>query len=308
MLDETVVDKARAVPIEAVIAWRNIKLSPGKIERCGPCPMCGGTDRFAINVKKQLFNCRGCEAKGDVIDLVRHLDGLSFGKAVSMLAGHAPPRKPPPGRYTDNPADTSSLALRIWRESGDPRGTPVETYLRSRRLELPDEAANEAIRFHADCLFGSERFPAMVCLARNIVTNFPHAIQRTALSHEWTEIKRDGKTYRLTLGPVRNCAVKIDADVTAGLAIGEGLETCLAARDLGFRPCWALGSGGAIAAFPVLPGIDALTILAEIDATGANARAVKTCGTRWRGAGREVIVVWPKSGSDINDAIREVAR
>jgi hypothetical protein len=42
MIDNTLVARARA-RIESVIAERNIKLSPGKIERCGPCPMCGGT-------------------------------------------------------------------------------------------------------------------------------------------------------------------------------------------------------------------------------------------------------------------------
>jgi hypothetical protein len=87
MLD---IDKARAVRIEDVIAERNIKLSPGRVERCGPCPSCGGTDRFSINVRKQVFNCRGCGSKGDVIALVQTLDGVDFTAAVETLAGAAP--------------------------------------------------------------------------------------------------------------------------------------------------------------------------------------------------------------------------
>jgi hypothetical protein len=50
-------EQARAVRIEDEIARRGIKLR-GRVDRCGPCPMCGGTDRFAINTRKQVFNCR----------------------------------------------------------------------------------------------------------------------------------------------------------------------------------------------------------------------------------------------------------
>jgi DNA primase len=96
------IDKARSVPIEGVLAERNIKLSPGRIERCGPCPICGGTDRFSINFRKQVFNCRRCEAKGDVINLVMALDDVGFKMAVETLAGAAggqagPPRRPQRG-------------------------------------------------------------------------------------------------------------------------------------------------------------------------------------------------------------------
>ena len=59
-------EEARAVRIEDEVARRGIKLRGGN-ERSGPCPACGGDDRFAINIKKQLWNCRGCQHGGDVI-------------------------------------------------------------------------------------------------------------------------------------------------------------------------------------------------------------------------------------------------
>jgi DNA primase len=67
------IEQARAVRIEDEIQRRGIKLRGNGVDRCGPCPQCGGDDRFAINIKKQIFNCRGCGAKGDVISLVQHL-------------------------------------------------------------------------------------------------------------------------------------------------------------------------------------------------------------------------------------------
>jgi hypothetical protein len=80
------IERARQTPIESVIEERGIKLS-GKIERVGPCPHCKGEDRFSINVRKQVFNCRGCDAKGDVIALTQFLDGCDFGAAVETLSG-----------------------------------------------------------------------------------------------------------------------------------------------------------------------------------------------------------------------------
>src|SRR5215472_2532781 len=74
---EVWVDRARAVHIEDELARRNIKVS-GKTERNGPCPKCGGDDRFAINIKKQLFNCRGCKVGGDIIDFVGSTTSMAF--------------------------------------------------------------------------------------------------------------------------------------------------------------------------------------------------------------------------------------
>ena len=86
------VEQARAVHIEDELARRGIKLNGkvDKVERAGPCPRCGGDDRFSINTKKQVFNCRQCGGRGDVIDLVRWLDGVEFIEACTTLAGPSP--------------------------------------------------------------------------------------------------------------------------------------------------------------------------------------------------------------------------
>ena len=85
--------KARSVRIEEECSRRGIKLNgTGRAERYGPCPGCGGEDRFAINTKKQVFNCRGCGARGDTIALVQFLDGVDFGRACETLTGEPPPK------------------------------------------------------------------------------------------------------------------------------------------------------------------------------------------------------------------------
>jgi hypothetical protein len=136
----------------------------------------------------------------------------------------------------------------------------------------------------------------MVALFRNVCTDEPQAITRTFLD-------RDGrKIERKFLGLVGGAAVKLDPDedVLGGLHICEGVETCVAARQLGLKPSWALGSKAAIAAFAVLDGIEALTILAEPDAE----REVEACAARWDDAGREVFINRAVGGKDLNDALR----
>jgi hypothetical protein len=92
------------------------------------------------------------------------------------------------------------------------------------------------------------------------------------------------------------------------LHIGEGIESCLAAWLAGFRPVWAVGSAGAISTFPILPGIESITILGEIDDRGANYRAAHACAKRWTDAGHEALVVWPRVGGDLNDVWQEATR
>ena len=80
----------------------------GKTERDGPCPKCGGDDRFAINVKKQLFNCRGCKTGGDIIDFVRWLDDVGFVEACTTLAG------PPPNGKDRTAAEPRRVCVAIY--------------------------------------------------------------------------------------------------------------------------------------------------------------------------------------------------
>lgn len=204
----------------------------------------------------------------------------------------------------DHVAKRSALALCLWNEAQDPRGSIVANYLASRGLTLPDDVAGDVLQFHPALKYNDGFVGAMVALFRDIRTDEPCGIHRTFL---------DGggrKLDRRMLGRAKHAAIKIDADeiVTLGLIVGEGLETCLAAHLAGFRPVWALGSAGAIAAFPVLPGIEAITILGEVGDGGANHRAAQACAARWIKAGQEAFIVQPLVGDDLNDVWREAVR
>lgn len=192
-------------------------------------------------------------------------------------------------------------AVTIWQEARTPVGTLVETYLRSRCLDLPEEIAGDVLRFHARCPFGEgTTAPAMVAALRCVRTSDIVGIHRTALTPDGVKVGRK------MLGTAAGAAIMLDAEdtVSTGLNIGEGIETCLAARQLGLRPTWALGSTANIAAFPVLDGIETLTLLGELGDGGASDRACTEVGTRWHRAGRSVDIITPKIGNDLNDVVK----
>ena len=221
-------------------------------------------------------------------------------KHVLARIGGRPREYRAPSR-THSKTDNGAAAVRAWDEGIKGRRTLLERYLNeSRRLELPDDIDGRVVRFHGACPWGGERRPCMLTAFRSIANDRLVAVHRTLLSEDGRKLDRR------MLGPVGGAAIKIDSDqdVEQALTICEGFETGLAGRELGFRPVWAVGSAGAIADFPVLPGIDALTILAETDDSGANARAVRRCGNRWAAADREVILATPRVAGDMNDALR----
>jgi hypothetical protein len=192
-------------------------------------------------------------------------------------------------------------AAAIWNAASDPRGTLAETYLNvHRKLDLDDNLAGGVLRFHPSCPWRNEstgktdRVPALIAAFRSIDDGTITAIHRIALNPDGSKIDRR------MLGVVHRAAVMLDP-IGRELSIGEGIETCMAARQLGVRPTWALGSTGAIAGFPVLEGVKQLRILGE---TGAASReAIRFCAPRWKRAGRRVRIAMPEIGNDLNDEL-----
>lgn len=85
------IEEARRVKVASYCAARGIKLRPG--DQGQPCPGCGGVDRFSVNVKKNVWNCRVSGFSGDAIALAEHIDGSDFLGACEAVTG-----RPPPGR------------------------------------------------------------------------------------------------------------------------------------------------------------------------------------------------------------------
>jgi putative DNA primase/helicase len=197
-------------------------------------------------------------------------------------------------------------AIELWSEARPVHNSPAENYLACRTLTPP--AGDAVLRFHPRCPFKLEddaivHLPALVAIFNDILTNEPCGIHRTAL-------KPDGSgkadlpglgTPKKMLGRAQGAAIKLcpDADVTMGLGIAEGIESGLTAFCANWRPIWVLGSAGAISTFPVLAGVEILTIFADADPAGM--KAARACQARWPDCR---IVVPHVDGTDLNDLAR----
>lgn len=333
------IERARAVPIETEIARRGIKLRrQSRVEHEGPCPRCGGTDRFSINTAKNCWHCRGCKPDhiaGDTIGLVRWFDGVSFQQAVELLIGGNISRTggqefPPAARADSEPTDdTASIAsaLRWWRESTALDGSLGELYLRLHReiTELPPHLS-EALRYHPRCIFDKDEHgkwvyrPCMLALYRDIISNEPTGVHRVGLNPDATLIGRKA------MGRKRGSCVKLwpDEAIGHGLVIGEGIETTIAAamhikhRGTLLQPAWAAIDAPGLKGFPPLAGIEYLTVLADHDNPKRKndgtiwypgQDAARTCAKRWAKAGIDAEVLTPDhGGSDFNDLIKQIVR
>jgi putative DNA primase/helicase len=246
-------------------------------------------------------------AGGDMIALILRERGRGFRDAIvyaEQFVGQAPRQRASMVRTEAPDADVERnrrIALEIWGQAGTLAGTLARRYLDGRGIaELPSGVDGDVLRFHPACSYDGGRHPCMLALLRDIISNEPRAIQRTALTAEGS------KLGRRTLGPKAGAAIKItdNSEVAERITIGEGLETTLAGVKLGYAPAWALGDAGEVAAFPILAGVESITILVDHDISGTGQRAAVRCSERWTRAGREVFRLLPRRpGADVNDLL-----
>jgi hypothetical protein len=161
------IEEARTMPIgKALDIVAPHHAISRKTRFVGPCPGCGGTDRFSLNIRKNIFWCRKSAEGGDAIALARHVQACQFLEAVELLTG-----RPAPGRTVsevdrqarsrrvaeleekraaeaeriaaeENEFRTREIerARKIWKAAGRIEGSIAEAYLRHRGVEAPKGA------------------------------------------------------------------------------------------------------------------------------------------------------------------------
>lgn len=107
----------------------------------GPCPRCGGTDRF--HVKEESFLCRKCHPDfGDAIDYMMWLDKVDFAEATQRLTGNLAvkpiAKRQPAPKQIQQPANWRQRAEAIVRNAQtalwDDANTAAHAYLEGRGL------------------------------------------------------------------------------------------------------------------------------------------------------------------------------
>lgn len=288
---EAWVQRARDADILEEALARGAQLKRFGHEWVGPCPACGGVDRFAINPAKGLFNCRGAVG-GDAIKMIEHIEGLGFLQAVREITGEGPPgsnrRR---GKRTDpelrariqrqqehaaaererrrkeheaNERENQKRAGQIWYAAKPIDGTPAEAYLLNRGIPRPPEGWPDVFRFNPSVNYPQHgKHPALICRVDN-PRGVPNAIWRIYITNEGR--KADLVKTKRGLGPAAGCAVRIGG-IGPHLGIAEGVESALGAWFLTGRkfPVWAALSTSGLVGFNVPERVERLTIFPDGD-------------------------------------------
>jgi putative DNA primase/helicase len=242
---------------------------------------------------KVLVRCHaGCEQE-HVIEALRSR-GLWTDRRARLAARASNAERQP----AQDDAKRVEAALALWRSATPARGTLVETYLRSRRLYLPQPSP--MLRFHAGLKHPSGgRWPAMVALVTGGPDGTPLAVHRTFLAADGAG-KAPIDPAKMMLGPCRGGAVRL-ADPTDLLLVGEGIETCLAAMQATGHPTWAALSTSGMRSLDLPKEVHNVIVLADGDPAGE--AAAQHCARRWKREGRHVRIARPPRGKDFNDIL-----
>lgn len=220
---------------------------------------------------------------GDLFALIARELGIDRSAAYDVARSkylNLPPRrvervKPTP--IKESSRSTSDLALQQWNDAKQTiNDTPAQTYLESRRMIIDGDAYRGVLRWHNPSR-------ALIALMTNPETGEQTGVHRTFLDDDARKIDRK------MLGAQGVIRVSPDDEVTTGLGLCEGLEDALSIAISGWRPVWAATSAGAIARFPVLGGIECLSIFSDDD--GAGRSASDRCRARWEEAGRDTTII-----------------
>jgi len=269
-------DLAKAMPILEVATRLGIGgLRPAGLERVGPCPVCGGRDRFGINPARGLWNCRTCNDGGDQLALVQHVLACDFKSALDYLAGAADvapdPAELAKRKAKAEAADTKrrevEVAMRaravrqareIWHAAQPGAGTMAEAYLAARGIRF--ESWPPTLRFLPDhpylksagrsTLSEHHRGPCMIAAIQDAQGQV-RAVHQTWVDPEQPGCKAsitgpDGKAMpaKMVRGSKKGGAIRLSpTNKTARMVMGEGIETTASAMIAGVWPSAAFWAG-----------------------------------------------------------------
>ena len=270
--------------------WR-----PGAAERAR-CPQCdrrGHDDALSVRIdddgRGATWLCHRCGWAGGVRD--------GTASAPAPVRQHRPPA-----------ADVQHQSLSDWgrRLWTDARlitaDGPAGRYLSARGCRLPHPDGD--LRWHPALRhFSGHVGPALVALVTDVVTAEPVSLHRTWITDDGSGRKAAIDKPRVLLKGHRKAGGCIrlwpDDEVSLGLGLAEGIETALTLARA-FTPVWAAIDAGNLGAFPVLDGIESITVAVDHDPAGQ--KSFDALASRWATAGREVRrVMAPAAGDDLND-------
>ncbi len=298
--------------------WRGILLQIGLPETAlknkhGPCPMCGGTDRFRWDNKEGSgsFFCTNCGA-GSGMDLAMKYTSRSFVEVaaeVDAILGNnkiEPDQIRPDMTEAQRRAALRELAQQTARVAS---GDLVDKYLTARGVG--QVVYPRALRFAASVRDGEGALrPAMVATVQAL-DGSNATLHRTFLRPDGMAKAEMASPRKLMPGTLPDGAAIHLSEYSGGpLGIAEGIETALSAVELFDMPVWAAINARNLSLWLPPEGCIEVAIFADNDPKFAGHAAAWALAHRLSVKGIEVSVHVPEVvGEDWNDVLlRERAK
>ncbi|GEP60933.1 toprim domain-containing protein [Reyranella soli] len=291
--------------------WREILPVLGVDERFltsrhGPCPICGGRDRFRFTNKDSdgWYFCNQC-GPGSGILLLRRLHSWDHAEAcrqVDRVLNAGANRRPAANvKAARSNASRQSAIERLLRLANKPE--IVSAYLAKRAIA----ASSPLLRGHPACDYYDQdrglvgRFPAVVApvVAPDGKLISAHRIYLADLDPR--------KKNMEVIGTLNGAAVRL-YEVDDEMGIGEGIETCLAAYQLFGIPMWAALTAYGIETFEPPPGLQRLHIFGDNDSNFTGQCATFRLAKRLASTLKILVNIPPEADTDWNDVLRQQVR
>ncbi len=296
----------------AIDRWRGILTSFGVDEsfltgRHGPCPLCGGKDRFHWDNKNGSgsYFCHTC-GPGSGIDLLMKYTGMEFKEAADAIDKRIGNIDAEPQNYKP---DTQQNKIRLQKIAKElkfiTKGDPVELYLNSRGLS---GLACNNLKMHPGLtqVCGQVKplgkFPAMVASIRNRegkVSSF----HITYLNQDGTKAEVENQKKILpSFSRLVGGAIRLFEPMEGSICVAEGVETALAASKMFGLPCWSVCNSRLMEGFEVPDGVNSVFVCADNDSNYTGHKSAYTLANKLSLAGYETDVHLPKkAGTDFAD-------
>ncbi|MFC7399570.1 toprim domain-containing protein [Chelatococcus sp. GCM10030263] len=274
----------------------------------GPCPMCGGKDRFRFDNKdgRGTFICSHCGA-GDGADLVMKVNGCDFRQAadkIEALLGDIPAEEPSKPR--DAEADRSAK-IRLWKSSSPiSAGDHVDRYLASRGIALqtfPSCLRSIDEMAYTDADDKRTMHPGMIAVVSGLNPEEQGTLHRTYLTLDGRKAHVP-QPRKLMPGHFPSGGAIRLAEHGDTLGIAEGIETALSASILFNVPCWAAVDASRLAAWQPPEGVTHVIVFGDHDVSFTGQDVSYTLARRLKVKNYNVTVEIPKEmGTDWNDVL-----
>jgi len=272
----------------------------------GPCPFCGGKDRFRFDNKngRGTWICNNCvPTSGDGYHLLQKLNGWKFKDTltkVNELVGQASfTSNPVQVRKTDN-SQKQVIVRKIWTEAQKiKKYDPAWLYL-TRRTEI--EKIPSCLKFHPALEYRDgdnepEFHPALVAAivrpdGRGI------GVHRIYLNEEGKKANVSSPKKFFVSEEMSGAYVPLFS-VKETVGVAEGIETALAASVRFNVPVWSVLMAAGLDKFKPPSTVKNVVIYGDNDASFTGQSAAYSCARRLTRDGFQVSVVIPEGvGND----------